>query len=258
MSKIFVDQVDPKIATTLTLGTSGDTVDVPSGVTLDISASTLTPPATMPASSGVNLTALNASNLGSGTVPTARLGSGTASSSTVLYGDQTYKAEPGLTGWTTGGTSNSLIPSATDQGVYLGVSSATAANLLDDYEFGTWTPTLTGSTGSAGSYATSTASGTYTKIGRFFSFTIRLVVTNIGSWTGNMQLTGLPFTLSNVAVTQFGRTDFQSVTDNCGAYVSSGGTTMYFRNGSSLGTIMTYSQITTNDYMYASGFGDVD
>jgi hypothetical protein len=94
MSKIFVDQIDPKTATTLTLGTSGDTVDVPSGVTLDISASTLTPPATMPASSGVNLTALNASNLGSGTVPTARLGSGTASSSTVLYGDQTYKAEP--------------------------------------------------------------------------------------------------------------------------------------------------------------------
>ena len=94
MSKIFVDQVDPKTATTLTLGTSGDTVDVPSGVTLDISSATLTPPATMPASSGVNLTALNASNLGSGTVPTARLGSGTASSSTVLYGDQTYKSEP--------------------------------------------------------------------------------------------------------------------------------------------------------------------
>ena len=44
--------------------------------------------------SGASLTALNATNLGSGTVPTARLGSGTASSSTVLYGDQTYKAEP--------------------------------------------------------------------------------------------------------------------------------------------------------------------
>ena len=49
---------------------------------------------TLPAISGASLTALNATNLGSGTVPTARLGSGTASSSTVLYGDQTYKAEP--------------------------------------------------------------------------------------------------------------------------------------------------------------------
>ena len=49
--------------------------------------------------SGASLTALNASELGSGTVPTARLGSGTASSTTILYGDQTYKTEPaaGLT-----------------------------------------------------------------------------------------------------------------------------------------------------------------
>jgi len=37
----------------------------------------------------------NASNLASGTVPTARLGSGTASSSTFLAGDQTYKAAGG-------------------------------------------------------------------------------------------------------------------------------------------------------------------
>ena len=44
--------------------------------------------------SGASLTALNASELGSGTVPTARLGTGTASSSTILYGDQTYKTAP--------------------------------------------------------------------------------------------------------------------------------------------------------------------
>jgi len=91
-SVLKVDKLDPQSGTALELGTSGDTISVPSGATLDISASTLTPPATMPASSGINFTALNATNLGSGTVPTARLGSGTASSSTVLYGDQTYKA----------------------------------------------------------------------------------------------------------------------------------------------------------------------
>ena len=97
MSKVNVNAIEPSTGTDITLGASGDTTTVPSGATLDISASTLTPPATMPASSGVNLTALNASELGSGTVPTARLGSGTASSSTVLYGDQTYKAEPTTT-----------------------------------------------------------------------------------------------------------------------------------------------------------------
>jgi hypothetical protein len=94
-SILKVDKLDPQSGTALEIGTSGDTVSLPSGATLDISASTLTPPATMPASSGINFTALNATNLGSGTVPTARLGTGTASSSTVLYGDQTYKAEPG-------------------------------------------------------------------------------------------------------------------------------------------------------------------
>ena len=94
-SILKVDKLDPQSGTALEIGTSGDTVTVPSGATLDISSATLTPPATLPASSGVNLTALNATNLGSGTVPTARLGTGTASSSTVLYGDQTYKAEPG-------------------------------------------------------------------------------------------------------------------------------------------------------------------
>ena len=49
----------------------------------------------MAATSWVNLTELTTTTLGSGTVPTARLGSGTASSSTFLRGDQTYAAAGG-------------------------------------------------------------------------------------------------------------------------------------------------------------------
>jgi len=52
---------------------------------------------TLPAISGASLTNLNASNLASGTVPTARLGSGTASSSTFLAGDSTFKTVTGTT-----------------------------------------------------------------------------------------------------------------------------------------------------------------
>ena len=48
----------------------------------------------LPAINGSQVTALNASNLGSGTVPTARLGTGTASSSTILYGNNTWGAAP--------------------------------------------------------------------------------------------------------------------------------------------------------------------
>ena len=72
-------------------------------------------PATLPALNGSALTSLNATNLGSGTVPTARLGTGTASSTTFLAGDQTYKtitaditavtAGSGLTG---GGTTGDV------------------------------------------------------------------------------------------------------------------------------------------------------
>jgi len=67
-----------------------------SGALPAISGASLTAlPATLPASSGVNLTDLNATNLGSGTVPTARLGTGTASSSVFLAGDNTWAAAGG-------------------------------------------------------------------------------------------------------------------------------------------------------------------
>lgn len=59
-------------------------------------------------------------------------------------------------------------------------------NTLDDYEEGTWTPSLGGSA----TYTTQT--GTYTKIGRLVSIHCRLVVNSIGTGS-TFQITGLPF-----------------------------------------------------------------
>ena len=42
MSKIEVDTIEPQSGTTVTLGASGDTITIPSGVTLDGSSATLT------------------------------------------------------------------------------------------------------------------------------------------------------------------------------------------------------------------------
>jgi hypothetical protein len=79
-------------------------------------------------------------------------------------------------------------------GVYLGGTGA--ANKLDDYEEGTWTPTLEGTT-SAGTTTYTDQSGNYTKIGNtviigfYISFTA-------ATGTGEMKLGGLPFTQNAV------------------------------------------------------------
>jgi trimeric autotransporter adhesin len=77
-------------------------------------------------------------------------------------------------------------------GVYIGGSAA--ANLLDDYEEGTWTPAISGD-GTAGTYTNGTTQATYTKIGRMVTvnFGIGSFSTATGG-TGNLRITGLPFT----------------------------------------------------------------
>lgn len=90
-------------------------------------------------------------------------------------------------------TTGHLIPGANDHGIYLGVSSATASNLLDDYEEGTYAPTVTDENG--GSYGLSTNSDTlqYTKIGRKVTLQGMIAVTSESSPNGTLRLS-LPFT----------------------------------------------------------------
>ena len=71
-----------------------------------------------------------------------------------------------------------------------------AANALDDYEEGTWTMGISFGSASVGvTYDINT--GTYTKIGRQVTVNGVLVLTNKGSSTGGVLLTGLPFTIGS-------------------------------------------------------------
>lgn len=65
------------------------------------------------------------------------------------------------------------------------------ANTLDDYEEGTWTPTLAAVSGSHGGYGTRT--GHYTKVGRLVHVQAYLAIANIGTLSGALRITGLPF-----------------------------------------------------------------
>ena len=84
------------VTTSTTFSGSGASLtNIPDSALSVVTASKLT--GALPAISGANLTNLDASDLASGTVPTARLGSGTANSSTFLAGDSTFKTVTGTT-----------------------------------------------------------------------------------------------------------------------------------------------------------------
>ena len=103
-------------------------------------------------------------------------------------------------------------------GAYLGGTGS--ANKLDDYEEGTWTPTLEASTTNpTGTVVVNSA--TYTKVGRMVHVQayITVNVTNVGA--GGAQITGLPFTVG---------TGYASVKFSHGSLILSNGG--YFNNGS--------------------------
>lgn len=71
-------------------------------------------------------------------------------------------------------------------------NASAGANVLDDYEEGTWTPGIAfGGTATGITYAFQ--DGHYTKIGRQVSVTFIVTLSNKGSSTGSATLTGLPF-----------------------------------------------------------------
>lgn len=68
-------------------------------------------------------------------------------------------------------------------------------NKLSDYEEGTWDPVLSDGTNDATSDANT--KGAYTKIGNRVFFNGRIVTSSLGSVSGAIRITGLPFAVKN-------------------------------------------------------------
>ena len=78
----------------------------------------------------------------------------------------------------------------------LKVGGTGAANTLDDYEEGTWTPVLVGSS-TAGSHTYSSQRGFYEKIGRQVTARGQIVINQKNTIAGTVTMSGLPFTQSS-------------------------------------------------------------
>ena len=146
---------------------------------------------------GVTAATVDASQVFAFVNPPTGLPSSSPGGSTTQVQFNNAGAFGGISGVTTDGTRmtasttigvGGATPSASGSGISFPAtqSASTDANTLDDYEEGTWTPSLGGT---ATFYS---ANGTYTKIGR--QVTVRGVLSVASTGTGStVQISGLPF-----------------------------------------------------------------
>ena len=153
-----------------------------------------------------------------------------------------YSHIKGLENWSE--SSGNLLPSDASYGIYLGVNSATAANLLDDYEEGTWTGTV-----NSGVFSYSKNTGYYRKVGNLVYVQIYLVTNGYTSGS-RVSLDGLPFTSKNISSYDghypISCTRFTGVHENVLAVypmINPGGTSIKTDTCNSAGSTMTSNNV---------------
>ena len=130
-------------------------------------------------------------------------------------------------------------------GILFGTDTA-AANTLDDYEEGTWTPVLTFGGGSTG-ITYNTQAGNYTKVGRITAATINISLSSKGTSTGVGEIT-LPFTSASV-----GEQHFQPYLVNV---TSTGNVSLFARSSLASSRFVQFSDAGSATFMTDSNFAN--
>ena len=130
-------------------------------------------------------------------------------------------------------------------GILFGTDTA-AANTLDDYEEGTWTPVLTFGGGSTG-ITYNTQAGNYTKVGRITAATINISLSSKGTSTGTSEIT-LPFTSAGVGEQHF-QPYLVSVT-------STGNVSLFARSSLAISRFVQFSDAGSATFMTDSNFAN--
>ena len=157
-------------------------------------------PTAVPAANGYALTSTTAGVMSWASVAASPGGSTTQ----VQYNNA--GAFGGISGFTTDGTRvtasttigvGGATPSTSGSGITFPAtqSASTDVNTLDDYEEGTWTPSIAGTT-SAGTASYTVRQGNYNKIGNVVYFSLYIDYGS-GTGTGNTKITGLPFSTAS-------------------------------------------------------------
>jgi hypothetical protein len=121
-----------------------------------------------------------------------------------------------------------------------------AANALDDYEEGTWTPVFSGTTFSGAIGAT------YTKIGRVVNVQMNFVNQTLSSSSGTAAISGLPFTCNSVTFGMVNFTFCDSLTASVATgYVGVSGTSIQIRTNTGISDT-TFIDGTSNKSMMLS------
>jgi hypothetical protein len=120
-------------------------------------------------------------------VTTAKLSSTTGTGSVALASLPTFTTTIGVGGATASASGSGISFPATQ-------SASSDANTLDDYEEGTWTANLYGSTTNPTTPVTATAK--YTKIGNLVTIFCRFANKDTSGASGILRVSGLPFTPS--------------------------------------------------------------
>jgi hypothetical protein len=138
-----------------------------------------------------------------------------------------------------------LIIGTSGKGIDFSATAGTGTSeLLADYEEGTWTPVATSATGSITSYA---SDGYYTKIGRIVTIQGFVLLTNVGTASGALNIASFPFTAINISgVAASGNA---SETDNTGVTYSA----VKFSNNTtgSISTLTNTPIVWFNNYRYS-------
>jgi hypothetical protein len=97
-------------------------------------------------------------------------------------------------------STGNLVIGTSGQGIDFSATSGTGTSeLFDDYEEGTWTPAFSPATGSFTTMTYQSTSGQYTKVGDlvFVQGEIRTSDVNVTGASGNLTISGLPYTSEN-------------------------------------------------------------